>query len=274
MTVMGMLMSVSFMTVSRSQPLERLSSVRPLASVFHPSLFLSIMGQFALHLFCMLYVVSMAKAHLGAEWTPDLEGVFKPNLINSVVFLVSASQQVSVFAVNLKGPPFMTGMMNNTPLLYSLAISFLGAFFCASETVPQLNKWLQIEPFPDPVFRNIVLGVLAADLGVAFVWDRVLQLIFAPEILRASFAGIKPADVFKALKVLAIVCVGIYWLATGDYTELEAEWAKQLDEQEGGAAAAPLVDDSLLDRIPAADPEFDNYFEQTVGGAARAAGEF
>lgn len=45
MTALGMLMSVSFITISRSKPLDKLSPVRPMTSIFHPALFLSILGQ-------------------------------------------------------------------------------------------------------------------------------------------------------------------------------------------------------------------------------------
>lgn len=45
MTALGILMSVSFITISRSKPLDKLSPVRPMTSIFHPALFLSILGQ-------------------------------------------------------------------------------------------------------------------------------------------------------------------------------------------------------------------------------------
>jgi manganese-transporting P-type ATPase len=186
MTALGILMSVSFVTVSRSKPLERLSSVRPFGSVFHPALFLSILGQFALHLASMMLAVRESKRHLPADYKPDPDGEFKANVINSVVFLVSAVQQVSVFVVNLKGPPFMSGLTENSPLLYSLACTFVLTFLLASETIPQLNKFLQLVPFPTPQFRSFVLTLLAADIGCSFLWDRLMTFLFAPRVLRAS----------------------------------------------------------------------------------------
>lgn len=95
MTALGILMSVSFVTVSRSKPLEKLSSVRPFGSIFHPALFLSILGQFALHLISMMVAVRESKKYLPEDYKVDTEGEFKPMIINSVVFLVSAVQQVS-----------------------------------------------------------------------------------------------------------------------------------------------------------------------------------
>lgn len=45
MTATGMLMAASLITISRSKPIDKLSPVRPLTSIFHPALFLSILGQ-------------------------------------------------------------------------------------------------------------------------------------------------------------------------------------------------------------------------------------
>ena len=95
MTAMGMLMTVSFTTVSRSKPLDKLSSVQPLTSIFHPSSFFSLLGQFAVHFFLMMTAVRSAKEHLPPDYEPDLDGEFHPGILNSVVFLVSNVQQVN-----------------------------------------------------------------------------------------------------------------------------------------------------------------------------------
>ena len=116
MTALGLLGSVSFMSVSRMKPLEKLSKVRPLTSIFHPTLFASLLLQFAIHLATMLLAVFSAKKYIPDDYDVDLDGAFKPGILNTVVFLVSSVQQVTVFVVNLQGPPFMTGVLENTPL--------------------------------------------------------------------------------------------------------------------------------------------------------------
>jgi manganese-transporting P-type ATPase len=237
MTCLGILMSVSFVTISRSKPLDQLSSVRPLGSVFHPALFLSLLGQFAMHIFTMYFLVREAKTYLPEDHAVDLDREFKPNIVNSVVFLVTAVQQVSVFVVNLKGPPFMGGLTENTPLLWSLVITFVGTFLCASESIPQLNLGLQLEPFPSVMFRNSVLFALILDVSCAFLWDRLLLALFALPILKASMAGITRQDVISIGRVIAIVSVLVYWLASQDYTELFEE----LERQEAAAKAAELA---------------------------------
>lgn len=83
---------------------------------------------------------------------------------------------------------------------------------CARRT--QLNKWLQLEPFPDNSFRNAMMIVLVLDIVAAFLWDRLMLLIFAPKILWASVEGTTWKDALNALKVVAICYTVIYFLAT------------------------------------------------------------
>lgn len=130
MTCLGVLMSVSFITISRSKPLQRLSAVTPIKSVFHPALFFSILGQFAFHLTTLFMLVRESKKHSPVDSRPEFMKEFKPSLVNSVVFLVTAVQQVSVFVVNLKGPPFMSGLVG-TLVVSSYYISLVcNAYLC------------------------------------------------------------------------------------------------------------------------------------------------
>eukprot|EP00611_Tribonema_gayanum_P008970 TRINITY_DN1868_c0_g4_i1.p1 TRINITY_DN1868_c0_g4~~TRINITY_DN1868_c0_g4_i1.p1 ORF type:complete len:888 (-),score=351.93 TRINITY_DN1868_c0_g4_i1:197-2860(-) len=235
MTAQGILMSASFIAISRSKPLDRLSTVRPLTSIFSPALFLSILGQFALHLATMMISVADAKKHMPEDYVPDLDGEFKPNIINGVVFLVGAVQQVSVYVVNLKGRPFMNGLTENRTLLWSLAATFALVFMSASETVPRLNKWLQLEPFPDSQFRAKLLIILALDLGAALIWDRLMLLFFAPRILFASFEGVTQKDIAGMMRVLLIVGAIIYFLANSEDPDT---FYARLEEAQAAAAAA------------------------------------
>jgi manganese-transporting P-type ATPase len=252
MTCLGILMSVSFVTVSRAKPLDRLSEVRPLKSVFHPALFLSILGQFVLHIYTMHSLVKQGKTYLPDDYKVNMDGEFEPSIVNSIVFLVTAVQQVSVFVVNLKGPPFMGGLTENTPLLWSLVITFVGTFLCASESIPQLNSGLKLEPFPSVPFRNTVLTYLVIDVCGSMLWDRLLLFIFAFPVLKASLASTTRKEVMQVLKVVLIVCAGVYWLAVQDYTEIMAELERQeeatrlaelgLEGGGGGAASGDYAD--------------------------------
>ncbi|KAG7356824.1 cation-translocating ATPase [Nitzschia inconspicua] len=210
MTAMGMLGSVSFMSVSRSKPLDRLSSVRPLTSIFHPALFISLLGQFAVHLATMVTAVYFAKKNLPPDHEVDLDGEFKPGILNTVVFLVSNVQQVTVFVVNLQGRPFMTGLTENRPLLWSLVCTFILTFMFASESVPSLNKYFQLVPFPDDDFRNFILKLLLADVGATFLWDRFMKFVFCPDILFASLKGTTLSDVFSLSRTIVVIFFIMY----------------------------------------------------------------
>lgn len=205
MTAMGILGSISFMSVSRSKPLDKLSKVRPLSSIFHPALFVSLLGQFFIHLGTMVFAVQTAKKHLPKDYDADLDGTFKPGILNTVVFLVSSVQQVTVFVVNLQGRPFMTGLSENRPLLWSLAMTFVLTFMFASESVPGLNRYFQLVPFPDDSFRDFVLILLGVDLFATFALDRFMQLLFCPEILKASLEGTTWKDMFGIAKTFAVI---------------------------------------------------------------------
>ncbi|EGD75693.1 hypothetical protein PTSG_07811 [Salpingoeca rosetta] len=237
MTARGLLLTVSFLSISRASPLKKLSSVRPIESIFHPALFLSLLGQFAIHLGCMMYVVSMAKPHLPDNWEPSITGKFEPNLINSVVFLAECVQQVSVFVVNYKGQPFMTSITKNSFLLYSLAFCGAGAFLCASNFFPEFNKLLQLVEYPSEGFRKTLSFVLIGNVVGTIVWDRLMHLIFAPTILFAGFKSITKEDVRKTIKMLLVVGGIMYMIASAD-PEVWEEYERQMEEYEQGAAAA------------------------------------
>ena len=278
----GMMLTTASFAFSFATPLEALSAVRPLSSVFHPALFLSILAQMMIHLGCMLLMVSMAKAHMseaevsasmytdeewmriqrgedpfevleeganatvaavnatarsllnadddydaGSEsfndaWSDGISNVnvtgsgvpnitaaanttgmlgglvydpFKPdpkhtpNLLNTCVFLIETAQQVAVYVTNYKGRPFMKGPLENSALLYSLALCGTLAFTCAFEVSPPLNKWLGLVPLPSDEFRWTLLGCLVISVFGSLVADRVLVYTFARDVFRAQMSA-------------------------------------------------------------------------------------
>jgi len=212
MTAMGILMSISFMSVSRSKPLEKLSAVKPIISIFHPSMFISLLGQFCIHLFTMMWSVKIAKKYLPEDFEIDLDGEFQPCIVNSVVFLVTSVQQVTVFVVNLQGHPFMTGLTENRPLFCSLIATFILTFLFASESVPSLNKYFQLVPFPEKTFQDFILKILVMDVFLTFSLDRLMKLLFCPQILIASMQSTSISDIAKAIRTIGIILAVMYLL--------------------------------------------------------------
>ena len=65
MIASGLLLSVASFAFSFARPLDRLSSVLPLSSIFHQALILSVLGQLLIHAGCMWWAVNMAKEYMG-----------------------------------------------------------------------------------------------------------------------------------------------------------------------------------------------------------------
>ena len=212
----GMLLSCASIAFSFAKPLDRLSHVLPLSSIFHPALILSVLGQLLIHASCMLYALRLARAHMGEAEVREViklqkqadklyeagdeeaaSKAHKPNLLNTVVWLVETAQQVAVMLVNYKGRPWMKGATENPGLLYSLALCVAGVVVAAWELVPQLNEYLGLIALPSDEARYELLALLAVTLLGSFVWDRLCLAIFAPRLFAAQLkelAELRAAD--------------------------------------------------------------------------------
>ena len=237
----GMLLSVASIAFSFARPLDRLSPTLPLASIFHPALLLSVLGQLAVHASCMMYALSLAKAamseteltaaiafqrqqeKLEAKGVEPPEGetsswsAHKPNLLNTVVFLVETAQQVSVMLVNYKGRPWMRGATENPALLYSLLGLVLGIIVAAWELIPYLNETLGLVPLPTDEMRYTLLKLIAITLLGGLVWDRLCLAVFAPQIFASQMreaASLRLSDFYgpNTLKYLGGGLAAAAWL--------------------------------------------------------------
>ncbi|XP_073242423.1 endoplasmic reticulum transmembrane helix translocase-like [Porites lutea] len=184
-TLQGILLAGCFLFISRSKPLTNLSKRRPLPNIFNLYTIITVLCQFAVHFWALIYMVRQAK-----RLTPgmeaqhvDLEAKFQPTIVNSTVYIVSIAMQLATFAINYKGHPFMESLLDNKALLYSLLAS--GGFVVCMVTgsVPEINQQFEIVTFP-PKFREIFMQVLLADFVTVFVMDRVLDFLLGSAKLR------------------------------------------------------------------------------------------
>lgn len=74
----------------------------------------------------------------------DLEAKFEPSLLNTAIYLLGLSQQVSTFAINYQGRPFREGIRENPALYWGLVGAAAVAFSGSTDFMPELNRWLQI----------------------------------------------------------------------------------------------------------------------------------
>merc|ERR1712008_381530 len=59
------LLSIASMAFAFATPIDKMSKTRPLKSLFHPAVFMSMLGQAAVHLGCMVYAVQLATEAMG-----------------------------------------------------------------------------------------------------------------------------------------------------------------------------------------------------------------
>jgi cation-transporting ATPase 13A1 len=176
-TISGMLTAMCFLFISRSQPLKKLASKRPLNRIFTPFMFASILGQFALHLSALMYISNLSQSLVDVETKPKPDADFKPNLVNTAVFLISMCMQLATFVVNYEGHPFMESLSENKPLRNCLALGTGFTFLAASQILPELNDTLSLVEMPAD-FRATLLIVMAADFSLSWAYEKLCRKLF------------------------------------------------------------------------------------------------
>lgn len=108
----------------------------------------------------------------------DLDATFKPNILNTAVYLISLTMQIATFAVNYQGRPFRESLTENNPLW--LAIRIVGGIVIASalEIVPFLNSWMELVPMPLQ-FQRILLATIFLDGALAWLVEDTMKTLFA-----------------------------------------------------------------------------------------------
>ena len=155
--------------LGHAQPVEKLSRERPLGNILNFYVLLSVLLQFAIHIAALLYMTILAKnteecvpltpfsicllrltnvvllsPALHSRGPIDLEAKFAPSLLNTAIYLLGLSQQVSTFAINFQGRPFREGISENPPLYWGLMGVAAVAYSGSTDFFPEGNRWLQL----------------------------------------------------------------------------------------------------------------------------------
>lgn len=150
-----------FLFLSRAKPAKMLSHERPPHGVFCWSVMSSILGQFVIHLAVLAAALRVAEPFVNrADPAMHPDGTFTPNVINSIMFLLSAVMQVTTFVVNYKGQPFMESFWDNKLLSRSALAAYALLALTVAELIPTINTMLELVPFPNAEVRP--LGSLSA----------------------------------------------------------------------------------------------------------------
>lgn len=187
-TFMGILMVFCVFNIANSRPLERLSAERPHSNIFNPYILFSVLGQAFVHVGALMLVRRLALDAGGAEQLEEnaLDDEFRPNLLNTSIYLISLSMQVATFGINYQGHPFRESLIENRYLWRSLQGSFLVSFLAALEWFPSFNQMIELVPLPYP-FKNWLILIMLADILLAFLVERVCIALFSNKKPRKAF---------------------------------------------------------------------------------------
>ncbi|KAL2896530.1 putative manganese-transporting ATPase PDR2 [Bienertia sinuspersici] len=175
-TISGVFTAAFFLFISHARPLQTLSAERPHPNIFCCYVFLSLLGQFSVHLFYLISSVKEAEKYMPEECIePDSE--FHPNLVNTVSYMVGLMLQVATFAVNYMGHPFNQSISENKPFLYAL-VSAVGFFVAiTSDMFRDLNDWLKLVPMPRALRDKLLIWALMM-FSFCYFWERFLRWAF------------------------------------------------------------------------------------------------
>ncbi|XP_038692618.1 probable manganese-transporting ATPase PDR2 isoform X2 [Tripterygium wilfordii] len=179
-TISGIFTAALFLFISHARPLPTLSAERPHPNIFCAFVLLSLLGQFAIHLFFLASSVKEAEKYMPDECIePDSD--FHPNLVNTVSYMVSMILQVATFAVNYMGHPFNQSISENKPFLYALmgAVGFFTVI--TSDLFRDLNDYLKLVPLPPGLRDKLMLWALLMFLS-CYAWERFLRWAFPGKI--------------------------------------------------------------------------------------------
>ncbi|KAL6770987.1 hypothetical protein ACKKBF_B33495 [Auxenochlorella protothecoides x Auxenochlorella symbiontica] len=161
-TLAGVLTAGMFFFISHAKPLATLSRQRPHARVFSAYTLVSLLGQFAVHISFLMFMQRTAHAMMPREERQEPDSEFKPNLINTICFLVNFSIQTMTFAVNYVGAPFNTPLQENRFFALSVNWSTLAYVLLVLDLPRGLRTWFSLVAIPAEMQGQLlVLGGLA-----------------------------------------------------------------------------------------------------------------
>ncbi|PIN20836.1 P-type ATPase [Handroanthus impetiginosus] len=175
-TISGVFTAAFFLFISHASPLPTLSAERPHPNIFCFYVFLSLLGQFAVHIFFLISSVNAAQKYMPEECIePDSD--FHPNLVNTVSYMVGMMLQVATFAVNYMGHPFNQSISQNRPFLYAL-VAAVGFFtVITSDLFRDLNDWLKLVPLPKELRNKLLIWAFGMYV-ICYGWERFLRWAF------------------------------------------------------------------------------------------------
>jgi cation-transporting ATPase 13A1 len=160
--------------------MDRLSAERPQSRIFTAHMMLGIMGQFALHMLTLLTAVQLSLPHTPTDAdTKSPDTAFQPNVLNTVVYLVSTTATTATFIANYRGHPFMQSLRDNTWLYRALVANVLFVLLMASGAVQEVNDVMKLAEMPSLTLRLQLMTLVLFDLCSTVLYSNMLKRVFA-----------------------------------------------------------------------------------------------
>jgi cation-transporting ATPase 13A1 len=173
-TAFAIIVSVLFLLNARSKPTNKLSASVPPQSIFEFREICSIFGQVTINFFCMLYLIGECDKHiLPHDPSMERDGDFRPNLINSALYLMSCTTTINSFMFNYTGLPYMESFFQNKAFsrfcIVALGLTFLASF----GWFPPLNDYLELVEIENDDLAMKMSGTYLANTVLMFVWQKI-----------------------------------------------------------------------------------------------------
>ncbi|KAG5190614.1 hypothetical protein JKP88DRAFT_266835 [Tribonema minus] len=246
----------------RASPLTR---ARPAASLLHPSIWLSVVGQYVIQAGSRAVAVGAARAAAAAAAAAAGEAAaggdkFEPNLVTNAVLTMAMAEHAAAVLANYKGAPYMTPLLEVPALVAPLAALLLGGVLLVAQAVPQLNALLRFAPFPTRRLQLTTLAAMGACVAGSVAWDRAVVARFDPELAAARRAA--PLLTERSKKTLtqvaaAVAFVAVQLLLSGAKSQKHSMTSDKPNVDIGGpavsAVASSAAGDGALHDVTAAD---------------------
>nr|AGE95501.1 cation transporting atpase [Encephalitozoon cuniculi] len=172
LTASGLLIGFAFMFLTQSRPLEEISRKRPLTNIINPYIVSSVVLQVVVHIASFFIMIGRIR---NVE-TPVYSEKFSPSLMNSALFFLSTTQQISTFLVNYIGRPFRESLLENKKLLGCLLI----LLFVIHQLVMGSNDELRVkmEVVDMGSAKMFVYAVLVMDIVLCYLVEKVCFHVF------------------------------------------------------------------------------------------------
>ncbi|GLE00332.1 hypothetical protein PINS_up009060 [Pythium insidiosum] len=165
-----------FLFLSYARPAKRLAAERPPTGVFCVPVLASILGQSLLHLAALMLALQAVQPFVERDdpaMHPD--GKFAPNVVNSVMFLLSSVMQLNTFVVNYKGHPFMASFWEHKLLSRSALLAYVVLALAVTDIVPAMNELLELVPMPTIELQRTVALLMIADTAAVLALEALIQ---------------------------------------------------------------------------------------------------